>query len=416
MGIIADSELKKTKTKMKLFLARLSFLFRAVVTVSAYQCYDVERTLNCYDITDADLPMQLDKFAGHYDLMSLYGEDDGYDPSISINVPKSAFSGVTFDKLVMSMGVKSLDENFLTPHQQSNVTHIELHYFRMKHFPWATVASLSNLEDFIYTHSGLTMVEENIQWPQTVRNIDLGYNNNLTLVKSNAFKSASGLRSLHMWSSSSRIVFEEKSLYTIANNPNFSLYFGDYNESQWYTTMFADDAFGNVAGGELWDTITMKGFQFREETFRLMLKAAFDKNADHLFKSSFGPIYVDGCMDDCSHAWVYKDAQKYGMDEYEKLIGSNGVICKFHGPILSGGDPKLYSHWERCPSTPMPWPQNYCQGVPSTTDVIVDPDNCRCFFHCNHGQTAGHKCCKPGLVFNPELKACDWPYNVPNCV
>ena len=42
--------------------------------------------------------MQLDKFTGHYDWMSLYGEQGG-SPWVSINVPEAAFSGVTFDKV-----------------------------------------------------------------------------------------------------------------------------------------------------------------------------------------------------------------------------------------------------------------------------------------------------------------------------
>ena len=196
------------------------------------------------------------------------------------------------------------------------------------------------------------------------RNIDLWYNSNLTLVKSNAFKSASGLTSLSMWSSSSMIVFEEKSLYTTASNPTFSLYFYGNNIS---SPMFADDAFGNVAGGKLWDTITMKASEFREETFRPMLKAAFDKNADHLFEGNFGTISLDGCMDNCTYAWIYKDAKKYGMREYGKLIGGDEtptptVNCKDilgydwsvpiipYYPVYTSMYAELYSHFESCPS------------------------------------------------------------------
>ena len=113
--------------------------------------------------------------------------------------------------------------------------------------------------------------------------------------------------------------------------------------------MFADDAFGNIGGGQLWDTLVMRGYEFREDVFRLMLKAKFDKNADHLLKSNFGAITIDGCMDDCTHAWVYQDAKNFGMTEYEKLLGSN-VYCNTGGPILSGGDPDLYAHFEGCPS------------------------------------------------------------------
>ena len=208
--------------------------------------------------------------------------------------------------------------------------------------------------------------------------------------------------------------------------------------------MFADDAFGNIGGGQLWDTLVMRGYEFREDVFRLMLKAKFDKNADHLLKSNFGAITIDGCMDGCTHAWVYQDAKNFGMTEYEKLLGSN-VYCNTGGPILSGGDPDLYAHFEGCPSkyysgkvkrikrlstlcsinrfiykhtaeTPMPWPKNYCKDVPiGAMDVIADPEDCHCFFHCNNHEVAGHECCKPGLAFNPVLKACDWAYNVPSC-
>ena len=199
------------------------------------------------------------------------------------------------------------------------------------------------------------------------RNIDLGYNSELTLVKSNAFKSASGLRGLKMLSSSSRIVFEEKSLYTTASQPTFSLHLDDRppagNNS---SPTFADDAFGNVAGGELWDTLSIGAFEFREKTFRLMLKAAFDKNADHLFEGSFGTISLDGCMDDCTYAWIYKDAKRYGMREYGKLIGGDEtptptVNCKDilgydavpiipYYPVYTSMYAELYEHFESCPS------------------------------------------------------------------
>ena len=38
---------------------------------------------------------------------------------------------ITF-QLAIVMGVDSIDENFLTPHQQSNLTHLDLIGFRMK--------------------------------------------------------------------------------------------------------------------------------------------------------------------------------------------------------------------------------------------------------------------------------------------
>ena len=117
------------------------------------------------------------------------------------------------------------------------------------------------------------------------------------------------------------IVFEEKSLYTTASN----------------------------------------------QAIRPMLKAAFDKNANHLFEGNFGTISLDGCMDDCTYAWIYKDAKKYGMREYGKLIGGDEtptptVNCKDilgydwsvpiipYYPVYTSMYAELYAHFESCPS------------------------------------------------------------------
>ena len=68
-----------------------------------------------------------------------------------------------------------------------------------------------------------------------------------------------------------------------------------------------------------------------------------------MFFNNFGSINLDGCMDDCTNAWVYKDARKFGMDKYKALLGNN-VFCRNEGPILEGGNPELYAHFEACKS------------------------------------------------------------------
>ena len=60
------------------------------------------RTLKCENISDVDLPIQLDnsKFAGHYDNLELRGV--GLFPTqleVMSNIPAGAVSGVTFDKV-----------------------------------------------------------------------------------------------------------------------------------------------------------------------------------------------------------------------------------------------------------------------------------------------------------------------------
>ena len=64
----------------------------------------------------------------------------------------------------------------------------------------------------------------------------------------------------------------------------------------------------------------------------------------------------------------------------------------------------------------MPWPgPNYCEDVTDDQNTTQDPDSCYCFYHCSAEMVMGHECCAPGLVYNPALQNCDWPYNVPEC-
>ena len=43
--------------------------------------------------------------------------------------------------------------------------------------------------------------------------------------------------------------------------------------------------------------------------------------------------------------------------------------------------------------------------------TYADPSDCTKFIECHGGQKY-MKSCAPGLKFNPEIKACDWPQNV----
>ena len=64
----------------------------------------------------------------------------------------------------------------------------------------------------------------------------------------------------------------------------------------------------------------------------------------------------------------------------------------------------------------MPWPgPNYCQDVDYYQDVVPDPEDCHCFYHCAQNTIHGHECCDTGLAFDPNLLLCNWAYNIPNC-
>ena len=67
--------------------------------------------------------------------------------------------------------------------------------------------------------------------------------------------------------------------------------------------------------------------------------------------------------------------------------------------------------------TEIPWPgPNVCEDITDPNqDVTSDPQSCQCYYLCAGQQIHGHECCPNGLVFNPEILNCDWPFNVPNC-
>ena len=144
------------------------------------------------------------------------------------------------------------------------------HYFRS--FPWQSLKDFTSLQSFKFTHSSLAGLEEDIPWPASVTHIDLGYNNDLTEIPPNAFKSASGLERLQIWASGAYIVRENGLRISSSKGPSFETYqYGDCIKD------VESNAFGNVAGGNLWGNMWIPWCTFPEQAFRLMLKTAFDK-------------------------------------------------------------------------------------------------------------------------------------------
>nr|XP_002127942.1 calcium-activated chloride channel regulator 4-like isoform X1 [Ciona intestinalis] len=54
------------------------------------------------------------------------------------------------------------------------------------------------------------------------------------------------------------------------------------------------------------------------------------------------------------------------------------------------------------------------KGQSLTEIAFADPDDCSLFYHCSNGILYTMSC-PSGLVFNPTMGYCDWPYNVPGC-
>ena len=84
---------------------------------------------------------------------------------------------------------------------------------------------------------------------------------------------------------------------------------------------------------------------------------------------TFGQITISDCLSDCSMAWLYKDAHKFGLDQYKQLIGGQNVICEGYGPILdSANQTALSSHFQSCP------------GLQALLDAFIDPTKVLLYF------------------------------------
>ena len=128
------------------------------------------------------------------------------------------------------------------------------------------------MTNFKFTHSSLAHLKEDIPWPPSVTHIDIGYNNDLKEIPSNAFKSASQLEVLKIWASGKYSVEENGLRISSSKGPSFETYqYGGCVDN------VSSNAFGNVAGGNLWGNLYIPWCVFPEETFRVMLKTAFDK-------------------------------------------------------------------------------------------------------------------------------------------
>ena len=66
--------------------------------------------------------------------------------------------------------------------------------------------------------------------------------------------------------------------------------------------------------------------------------------------SNVGTTRLSSCG--CEIAWLYKDAHRYGINQYKQLIdgmsAGNNVICP-EGAVLTTTDPEFKAKMEACP-------------------------------------------------------------------
>ena len=59
---------------------------------------------------------------------------------------------------------------------------------------------------------------------------------------------------------------------------------------------------------------------------------------------------------DCTIAWLYKDAHKFGLDKYIKLVGNDGynIYCD-EGPVLRTEDVEFIKRMNACSGNNCRW-------------------------------------------------------------
>ena len=140
-------------------------------------------------------------------------------------------------------------------------------------FPWIYLESFTSLKEFAYRDGSLKSIDADVPWSPTVEVIFMQRNPQITSIGSNAFKPATNLRQLNLWDMGPEVEINENA-FRISTQSKPIL---RYNGEGCSASMIAENAFGNVVGGQLWGSISIDWCDFPELTFRLMLKTAFDK-------------------------------------------------------------------------------------------------------------------------------------------
>eukprot|EP00095_Tigriopus_kingsejongensis_P000591 maker-scaffold95_size379157-snap-gene-0.24 protein:Tk00591 transcript:maker-scaffold95_size379157-snap-gene-0.24-mRNA-1 annotation:"hypothetical protein ASPNIDRAFT_182707" len=364
--------------------------------------------LVCSNLKDGDLP--LSGFDGNYGSIQIIAS------SLS-SIPAGCFGGAKASEIIIrnNLELASIEGSFLG--SQANVVKIiDISQSpKLTSFDWTSIGTMTGLITFTLTETGISALESDIPWQSRVSQIDLSKNQGIMEIPANAFKTAVNLVSLHLMDMNAKIVLRSKGLHIRSENfPQlvFNSLPGGQGEIEF-------DAFGDVSGGQLWGTLEGNFVDFPEGAFRLMLKSHFDRYSEEFIIPLNDKTQVQDCSN-CSIAWLWRDAFRFGRDEYLRLVGDKNVICSETGPVLESADEDFNAEMQSCPVTEMPGPdENPCEGHGSSgalADTEPDSEDCHCFYHCNSlDEVSGHDCCQPGLGFNPDIPGCDWEANVPQC-
>ena len=211
----------------------------------------------------------------------------------------------------------------------------------LKIFPW-NLFNFTSLQMLEVNECGFETIPANIEWPETIETIMLNALYLLKTVESNAFSSASNLKSLNI-QNSGEIKVQTNGFRTTSKHVK------SLSQYSWTSKATLEaDAFGIESGGELWNTIAVPTTDFSEFVFRRMLSKAAEAGYTSLLNNAVGTTVLSSCQT-CDVAWLYRDAKKYGSSLYEGLVGQSNVICpEYNSPLVTTTDPDFIDFMENC--------------------------------------------------------------------
>ena len=324
------------------------------------------------------------------------------------SIKRNSFPGISakYINVVQNPELVEIEDGFMEG-SEDKVNNFYMQYspkFTSEGFPWNYTEKFTNLAYFELQFMDILTVPGNIQWSKSVNTIKLQHCEKLNLIEPYAFSTATNLTFLELYTTGDGLVVKPNGFHTQSKEPKTLLHMQSYSGE---STVLEGNAFGFDSGSELWDLIAIPVKEFPENVFRSMMKGAFEQGKESLLGSNVGSMNVKSCST-CDAAWLWEDAQTYGVDAYEKLTGG-GVYCQNPsiGPVITNENPDFIALMKSCING------NPCENTHDTD--VPDPEDCRCFYQCDFGGILGHICCPDGLVFNPNTLVCDYPSSYPEC-
>ena len=131
------------------------------------------------------------------------------------------------------------------------------------------------------------------------------------------------------------------------------------------------------------------------------------------------PVYDPKCTDSDGNPTSSAPFEKPNdCDQFYQC--ANGILHTLSCPDQTSFNPEIgVCDWsynvDGCGADQSNQPCLDSNGKPTSTLPFPNPDDCATFHQCSWG-TLHTFDCPDGLVFNPDLLVCDWPYNVPTCM